>query len=77
MPTPIDWVIFLLGCAATVVVIFQRKAIQKHKKDKAETLSMFYVLLVFLDAQARAARDRPGNHPKSDTDLPKDDTKSS
>lgn len=58
MPTVIDWVIFILGCAAFAVVLQQRKAIQKHKKDKAETLSLIYLLLVVLEAQARAARDR-------------------
>lgn len=70
MPPVINWVIFILGCAAFAAVLQQRKAIKKHKKDQAETWSMFYVLLIYLEAQARAARDRPGNHPKPETSDP-------
>lgn len=54
----IDWVIFGLGISFSLVVYFQRKAIQQHKKEKTESLGLVLLLLAYLEAQARMARDK-------------------
>jgi hypothetical protein len=56
--TVMNWVIFLLGCAFTVVFVIQQKAIKKHQRERIESLGMVLLLLAVLEAQARMARDK-------------------
>lgn len=65
--TVMNWVIFLLGCTFTVVFVLQQKAIKKHQRERTESLGMVLLLLAYLEAQARAARERPGNHDRDES----------
>lgn len=55
MPAPIDWIIFTLGIAASVVIYYQRKAIKRHQN--VDSFGVALLLLAYLEAQARAAKD--------------------
>lgn len=62
MPVAIEWAIFILGCAFIVVSVLQRRAIKRKDRERTEALGAVMFLLAYLEAQARAAKDRPGNH---------------
>lgn len=54
----IDWVILALGIAFSLVMYFQRKAIKERNVARTQSLGMALLLLAYLEAEARKAKDR-------------------